>query len=87
MVLRGLLRTKGENVPSLETGSPPKFGSSKVAPGDPSSGLAEVIGNRTNGQFPKCMVRRATAREKRRGDRQVCANVFGLWVESEVSWP
>jgi hypothetical protein len=28
--------------------------------------------------FPKCMVRRPTAREKRRVDRQICANVFGL---------
>jgi hypothetical protein len=27
----------------------------------------------------KCMVRRLTAREKRRVDRQICANVFGLW--------
>jgi hypothetical protein len=34
-------------------------------------------------KFPKCMVRRATAREKRRGDRQVCANVFGLWWRAE----
>jgi hypothetical protein len=25
------------------------------------------------------MVRRLTAREKRRVDRQICANVFGLW--------
>jgi hypothetical protein len=28
--------------------------------------------------FPKCMVRRPTAREKGRVDRQVCADVFGL---------
>src|ERR1700733_926034 len=35
----------------------------------------------------KCMVRRTTAREKRRVDRQVCANVFGLQVESSLSWP
>jgi hypothetical protein len=35
----------------------------------------------------KCMVRRATAREKRRIDRQVCANVFGLQVERSLSWP
>jgi hypothetical protein len=36
---------------------------------------------------PKCMVRRTTAREKRRAYRQICANVFGLCVESGVSWP
>ena len=35
----------------------------------------------------KCMVRRLTAREKRRADRQICANVFGLCVESRDSWP
>jgi hypothetical protein len=34
-----------------------------------------------------CMVRRATARGKRSVDRQICVNVFGLWVESRVSWP
>jgi len=33
------------------------------------------------------MVRRQTARERRRVDRQICANVFGLCVESGVSWP
>jgi hypothetical protein len=49
--------------------------------------LAEVIGNRADGQFHKCMVRRLTAREKRRADRQICANVFGLCVESGDSWP
>jgi competence protein ComEA len=38
-------------------------------------------------QPPKCMVRRPTAREKRRADRQICANVFGLCVESGDSWP
>jgi hypothetical protein len=31
---------------------------------------------------PKCMVLRLAAREKRRADRQICANVFGLCVES-----
>jgi DNA-binding CsgD family transcriptional regulator len=31
--------------------------------------------------------RSLTAREKRRVDRQICANVFGLCVESGVSWP
>jgi len=31
--------------------------------------------------FPECMVRRPTAREKRRVERQVCANVFGLLLE------
>jgi hypothetical protein len=31
--------------------------------------------------IPKCMVRRRTAREKLRSDRQVCGNVFGLSVE------
>jgi hypothetical protein len=29
-----------------------------------------------------CMVRRTTAREKLRSDRQVCGNVFGLWLEN-----
>jgi hypothetical protein len=33
-------------------------------------------------KFPKYMIRRRTAREKRRVDRQICANVFGLCVES-----
>jgi len=33
------------------------------------------------GEVAECMVRRPTAREKRRVDRQVCANVFGLCVE------
>jgi len=40
------------------------------------------------GEVPEiCMVRRLTAREKRRVDRQICANVFGLCVESGDSWP
>ena len=30
----------------------------------------------------KCMVRRRTAREKLWARRQVCGNVFGLWVEN-----
>jgi hypothetical protein len=29
------------------------------------------------------MVRRTTASDKRSGDRQVCANVFGLWWRAE----
>ncbi len=41
----------------------------------------------TNQSSLECMVRRLTAREKRRIDRQVCANVFGLCVESGDSWP
>jgi len=32
------------------------------------------------------MARRATAREKQT-ERQVCANVFGLFAESGFSWP
>ena len=35
----------------------------------------------------ECMVRRATARKKRRVYRQVCANVCGLQVESGLFWP
>jgi hypothetical protein len=31
----------------------------------------------------KCMVRRRTAGEKRRVDRQICANVFGLWWRAQ----
>ena len=29
----------------------------------------------------------ALSQAKNEGDRLVCANVFGLWVESKVSWP
>jgi hypothetical protein len=46
--------------------------------------LALVLRSRTS---PQCMVRRTIAREKRRVDRQICANVFGLCVESGDSWP
>ena|SRR5258707_8939855 len=38
------------------------------------------------GTSRKCMARRATAREKQT-ERQVCANVFGLFAESGFSWP
>jgi hypothetical protein len=40
-----------------------------------------VMVSRKPDQYRQCMVRRRTAREKVWARRQVCGNVFGLWVE------